>query len=76
MCVSYYNNFFFFFFLSLGSWRRDDNSVDLRKLNPKLAEGKAEKQIYSSKDLKVSVTGSNGDTGSGAKDGVRNRRTG
>ena len=44
-------------------------------LNPNLAEGKAEKQIYSIKHLEVSGTGSNRWIRSGAKDGVRHRKT-
>ena len=73
LCVSYHNKKIFF---NLESWRKGNNSLDLRKLNPKLAEGKAEKQISSTEDLKGTGTGSNKYNESGAKDGVRDRRTG
>lgn len=53
------------FTLNFGSRRRGINSSDPRTLNPTLAEGRAEKQIYSLQNLEVSGTGSKRCVGSG-----------
>lgn len=67
-------------FFNFESWRRGNNSVDLSKPNLKLAEGKEEKQIYSTKHLKDSGSAATGTVEVGLKKtvcaGVRHRRTG